>query len=201
MSNNSKRDRLITAAAELFHQKGITTTSLADIAGKATIPIGNVYYYFKTKDELVLAVMDKRKQLLKTAYDNLDQSVSNPRDRLIESINFYLNFAEEYTRFGCPIGNVIAEADDQKSAIAQAAAESFTVYLTWAIRQFEALGHKTNSKKYAMSLMAGIEGAAIMAKATGDIRVFKEEIARLVTWLEELPNNSISVGKAGMKAA
>ena len=40
------------AAAQLLHQQGIERTTLADIAKVADVPAGNVYYYFKTKDEV-----------------------------------------------------------------------------------------------------------------------------------------------------
>ena len=44
-----KRIRLICAAKKLIYYKGFYQTTLADIAAEANIPLGNVYYYFKTK--------------------------------------------------------------------------------------------------------------------------------------------------------
>ena len=54
------RERLVTAAVQLLHQQGIERTTLADIAKAADVPPGNVYYYFKTRDELVRAVIAAR---------------------------------------------------------------------------------------------------------------------------------------------
>ena len=54
----AKRDRLVAAARTTIHQQGVEKTTLADIAAAADVPVGNVYYYFKTKDELVAAVLD-----------------------------------------------------------------------------------------------------------------------------------------------
>src|SRR6516165_3905370 len=48
-----KRDRLIAAAVLLLHRHGVERTTLADIAKAADVPVGNVYYYFKTKDEVI----------------------------------------------------------------------------------------------------------------------------------------------------
>ena len=53
-----KRERLIAAAAELLHQQGVERTTLADIAKAADVPVGNVYYYFKTKDDVIAAVIE-----------------------------------------------------------------------------------------------------------------------------------------------
>ncbi len=53
-----KRERLVAAAIQLLHQQGIERTTLADIAKAADVPAGNVYYYFKTKDEVIAAVIE-----------------------------------------------------------------------------------------------------------------------------------------------
>ena len=59
-SNASKRDRLIDAALRLFYEHGIERTTIADIAAAANVPPGNVYYYFKTKEDIVDAVVSAR---------------------------------------------------------------------------------------------------------------------------------------------
>src|SRR5258707_3396876 len=52
-----KRSRLVRAAVELAYQNGFGATSLADIAREAEGPLGNVYYYFKTTDEIGEAIL------------------------------------------------------------------------------------------------------------------------------------------------
>ena len=52
-----KRTRLIETAMNLAYRNGFRETSLADIAQAAHVPVGNVYYYFKTKEELGEAVV------------------------------------------------------------------------------------------------------------------------------------------------
>jgi AcrR family transcriptional regulator len=55
-----KRTRLIETAMKLAYRNGFRETSLADIAEAAHVPVGNVYYYFKTKEELGEAVVERR---------------------------------------------------------------------------------------------------------------------------------------------
>ena len=55
-----KRQRLIDSARELIHEQGVQRTTLAQIAERADVPPGNVYYYYKTRDELVHAVIESR---------------------------------------------------------------------------------------------------------------------------------------------
>lgn len=57
-TKQSKRERLVAAASRVLHEQGVEKTTLADIARVAEVPLGNVYYYFKTKDRLVEAAID-----------------------------------------------------------------------------------------------------------------------------------------------
>lgn len=199
MTNQNKRERLVDAAAELFHTHGMTATSLADIAKHADIPIGNVYYYFKTKEELALAAVSKRKEQFTAAYAMLDEAFDDPRQRLIEAIGYFNKVRDEYARHGCPVGRIIEDADVEKDNVAKAAAQVLGDFVIWAERQFQQLGHAPDARMYATSLMAGIQGAAIMGKAFSNPQVMTDETTRLITWLQSLPNKKIQLGKAFIK--
>src|SRR5258708_1496393 len=77
-----KRERLVAAAIQLLHQQGIEKTTLVDIALAADVPAGNVYYYFKTKDEIIEAVVDAHVQRSKALLASIDQCHRSPRARL-----------------------------------------------------------------------------------------------------------------------
>ncbi|MDH5192012.1 MAG: TetR/AcrR family transcriptional regulator, partial [Gammaproteobacteria bacterium] len=51
----ANRQHIVDVADNLFYQKGYNQTSFTDIAEASEIPRGNFYYYFKTKDEILLA--------------------------------------------------------------------------------------------------------------------------------------------------
>lgn len=199
MTNLSKRDRLIDSAAMLFHHNGLNSTSLADIAKHADIPIGNVYYYFKTKEELALAAVSKRKEQFSAAYALLEEHIADPRQRLIEAIYYFEKVRDEYTRFGCPIGKIINDAGSEKDNVVQTAAQVLEEFILWAERQFRQLGHAADARRYATSLMSGVQGAAVMAKATRNPEIISDEIARLIAWVEMLPNRKIQLGKVAVK--
>src|SRR6185437_2284180 len=67
-----KRERLVAAASQLVHEQGIERTTLAEIAKAADVPAGNVYYYFKTKDEVVTAVIEAHAQQVRTTLAFID---------------------------------------------------------------------------------------------------------------------------------
>ena len=201
MNNQNKRERLIDSAAILFHHRGMNATSLADIAKHADIPIGNVYYYFKTKEELALAALTRRKEQFTAIYKSLQDNLGDPRQRLIELTRYYDTLREEYTKHGCPIGKMIEGAEAEADNVTQAAAQTLADFVDWSEQQFRQLGHTEQARNYAISLVSGIQGAVTVAKAYGKSSIISDELARLAAWLESLPNRRIPLGKAGMRAS
>ncbi len=84
-----KRQRLAAAASQLLHQQGVEKTTLADIAQAADVPVGNVYYYFKTKDDIIAAVIEAHDRLARTALAAIDSSHRSPKSRLKALVGEY----------------------------------------------------------------------------------------------------------------
>jgi len=201
MNSQNKRERLVDSAATLFHKNGMHATSLADIAKDADIPIGNVYYYFKAKEELAMAAVEKHREQFRAGYALLDEALDDPRQRLIEATKCFDKMRDDYARYGCPVAKMIENADVEKDGVAKAAVQIYSDFIEWATRQLKLLGHDDTARAYATSLFAGIVGAVSTAKAFNNPRIITQEIERLVVWLESLPNRRIQVGKVGLKSA
>ncbi len=200
MINLNKRVRLIDSAGILFHQNGLHATSLADIAKHADIPIGNVYYYFKTKEELALAVIEMHREQFSGAYALLNEKIDDPRLRLIEAVRTFDKKREDFAKYGCPIGKIVDDGSVARDNVARAAAQVFAEFVDWAALQFEKLGHGDDAIHLAVSLLAGVQGGILLAKSRQDPQVLSDEVARLVDWLESVPNKKIQIGKAAIKA-
>src|SRR5262244_2659995 len=71
-----KRERLIAAARELVYRQGVARTTLADIAQAADVPVGNVYYYFKTKDDIVAAAIESHAGDVRALLESLESGRS-----------------------------------------------------------------------------------------------------------------------------
>lgn len=200
MTGQNKRDRLVDSAAVLFHRQGMVSTSLADIARHADIPIGNVYYYFKAKEELALAALEKRRAAMREIFTQLDAAVEDPRERLVHMARVFDQVKDEYTRYGCPVNRMIIDGGEvEKDAIARAAAAIYADFVSWAETQFTLLGHGAEARAHAVSLLAGIQGGAVMAKALNNPQVMADEVERVAIWLAEMPNKKIFLGKVGSK--
>ena len=74
-----KRSQLVSAAVGLAYQNGFEATSLADIAREAKVPLGNVYYYFKTKDEIGEAIVELRLAQMSAQRQRWDEAGFRPR--------------------------------------------------------------------------------------------------------------------------
>src|SRR6266849_11109682 len=100
-----KRTRLIETATKLAYGRGFRETSLADIAEAARVPVGNVYYYFKTKDELAEAVVERRLVEFRALRDEMDR-LSSPKERLFAFVEIVHRNREQLARGGCPMGGL-----------------------------------------------------------------------------------------------
>jgi TetR/AcrR family transcriptional repressor of nem operon len=101
----SKRGRLVAAACQVLHERGIERTTLADIAQAADVPLGNVYYYFKTKDQLVDAAIKARGDDLTATIAALDRR-RTPQSRLKGLVSALVEHRELIARYGCPFGTL-----------------------------------------------------------------------------------------------
>lgn len=201
MNTSNKRERLIESASVLFHQKGIAATSLADIAKDADVPIGNVYYYFKAKEELALAALGRHQMDYIQQFELLNKELDDPRQRLKKLLEHYEAKSEEFAQHGCPIGKMVMDTDTSSGTIAEAAGNVFECVLGWITEQFNELGHNDHAKAYATSLLASIQGAALLAKATKNPDLMLIELARMLHFIDTLPNRRIHPGKIGLKVS
>src|SRR5215469_4909339 len=113
-----KRERLTVAAREVLHRQGVEATTLADIAGEAEVPLGNVYYYFKTKDELVAAAIGSHEDLMSSAFSELSRHPT-PRARLHAYIRMLTDQRDLVANSGCPQGSLCSELDKRDDALGE----------------------------------------------------------------------------------
>lgn len=157
---NDKRTRLVEAASELFYRKGVSTTTLANIADLANVPLGNVYYYFKSKDSIILAVIEQRRNMLKNLFAELE-AYGSAQEKLAAFINKGLASAETVASYGDYLGSLCQELGKQSSSISDAAANIMEDILSWAEAQFAAMD-KSEPRKKAIELVSSIQGINLL---------------------------------------
>jgi TetR/AcrR family transcriptional regulator, transcriptional repressor for nem operon len=180
-----KRQRLIAAASQLLHQQGVEKTTLADIAQAADVPVGNVYYYFKTKDDIIAAVIEAHVQQSKAALASIDSRHRSPKSRLKALVGAYADQSQVIALHGCPHGSLCSELDKRPGGPGFALAELMRAPIEWAEEQFQALGRR-DAHDLAISLLAAYEGSALLANTFRDPNILIREARRLNHWIDTL---------------
>ena len=180
-----KRARLIETAMKLAHKHGFRETSLADIAEAAHVPVGNVYYYFKTKEELGDAVVERRLAEFRAFREELDR-LSSPKERLFAFVESIHRNREQLARGGCPLGGLCTELQKEGGTLAKKSAALFTEPMRWLEEQFRAVGHEKDSRELAVHLFSAFQGMAAVALGANDREVVVMEAKRLKDWLGTL---------------
>jgi TetR/AcrR family transcriptional regulator, transcriptional repressor for nem operon len=180
-----KRRRLTAAAARVLHEQGVERTTIADIAAAAEVPVGNVYYYFKTKDELVQAALAEHTNHLAELTTRLDR-LPDPLHRLKGLITTWIDQRDTAARFGCPTGTLAVELDKRADGTLDVeAAGVIRQLLDWAEEQFHQLG-RPDAADLAITLLAGYQGMSLLANALRDPDIMTREGGRLTRWLDTL---------------
>jgi TetR/AcrR family transcriptional regulator, transcriptional repressor for nem operon len=180
-----KRERLIAAALQLLHEQGVERTTLADIAKAADVPAGNVYYYFKTKDEVIGAVIDAHVQQIKTTLAAIEARHRSPKSRLKAFVREFTAQSELVARFGCPLGSLCSELDKRVTEPGLPAAELMRLPIEWAQEQFRSLG-RPDARDCAFDLLAAYEGSALLANTMRDPKILSGAARRLDRWIDKL---------------
>ena len=186
MEQDDTRERLVRAARTLALERGFRQSSLARIAQAAGVPTGNVYYWFKTKEELADAVVEglrAEERALRQGWDAL----ADPRDRLVALVQRSVSAGSELTLHGCPIGSLCVEFNKREPLVAERAGDLFRDLLGWIERQVaEIVGDDADAGELALHLLAMLQGAAIVAQALGSEAVIEQECARATSWVRSL---------------
>lgn len=180
-----KRTKLVHAAAALAYQNGFDKTSLADIAAESDVPLGNVYYYFKKKDELGDAIVEQRLQefeLLRQGWE----LAGSAKERLCACVNSTLENREVLARAGCPIGTLSSELQKPGADSSCRVDAILRKQFAWIEAQFRELGHKAQSRGLAIHLLAALQGVAVLAHSFHDPEVVVTETKRLKAWIHSL---------------
>jgi TetR/AcrR family transcriptional regulator, transcriptional repressor for nem operon len=184
MSNKTTREEIIEAADNLFYRQGYEHTSFADIAGVVKISRGNFYHHFKTKDEILDAVIDKRLADRQSMLQRWEIEGETPEDRIRSFIDILIVNGEKIRRYGCPIGTLTSELGKLNHAAQDDANKLFALFRTWLRGQFVALGREADADTLAMHLLARSQGVATLSHAFQDEEFIRTEVGQMYGWLK-----------------
>ena len=101
-ANRPARDRLLTAAGELFYESGIAATGVDAVLRRARVSAATMYAHFTGKDYLVAAYLQQRLEVWQQTWDEVLAGRTDPVDRLLSVFDAVAAFrAQEGARRGC----------------------------------------------------------------------------------------------------
>jgi len=180
-----KRERLVSAATDLLYRQGVENTTLADMAHAAHVPLGNVYYYFKTKDEIVTAVIEARVHDIEEMVATLDRRYRTPKSRLKALTRALTDRRDLIAQYGCPHGTLCSELEKRTSGADYATFRLLAIPIEWTERQFRAMG-RHDAHDLAVELLAAYQGAAVLTHALRQPELITRECRRLERWIDSL---------------
>lgn len=191
-----KRIRLIEAAMILIHQQSFNLTTLADIAHKADVPLGNVYYYFKKKEDIGEAVIEKLASTLNETLKQWDELL--PLDRLKSFLKASITSEtlEQVARYGCSIGGLCQELSKHSGPLADRAAKLLHDTIGWAQTQFNAIGCGSESANLALNLVSGVQGSYLLTHTFKDPQFAIRQSDILLSGLDKIYYQAANKSKA-----
>lgn len=186
------RQRLVEAARELFLAKGYEASSVADVLARAEVNSGSLYYFFKTKEQLLLAVLDEYVDLLEPmVLRPAFERVRDPLDRVFAVLAGYRQMlVMSDCRLGCPIGNLALEMSEKSEAVREKIALNFRNWRK-AIRQClvdarDRLPPNLDRHKLAAFILTVMEGGVMQARAHRSLEPFDASVATLKDYMDRL---------------
>jgi len=199
MTAKSTREHIVDAADDLFYRQGFEHTSFSDIADAVQISRGNFYYYFKTKDEILDAVINERLANTRKMLERWEVEGETPEDRIRSFIFILIANRADIKRYGCPVGTLCSELAKLNHASQGEANKLFTLFRTWLRRQFALLGRE-DADELAMHILARSQGVATLASAFRDERFIKQEVEQMCDWLKSYVGKAASELSQGTRA-
>lgn len=184
-TGEDKRGRLAHAAADLVYRNGFSKVVLADIAEAADVPLGNVYYYFKTKTAIGETIIAQRIQEFQQMTAQWDKAPS-PAERLKALIQMTVENRQALAQAGCPVGSLCAELGKEQSPLAEQAARPLRELRVWIEAQFAALGREKEKAALALHLLAALQGVSLLANCFRDSSLVNQEGELLKVWIDTL---------------
>ncbi|MBC3345273.1 TetR/AcrR family transcriptional regulator [Pseudomonas sp. SWRI196] len=184
MADMTTRERIVAEADRLFYERGYELTSFSDIADAVGISRGNFYYHFKSKDEILDAVIGKRMMNTSGMLETWETQSHSPSERIKSFILIVVTNRAQIIRHGCPVGTLCSELAKIGHPAQPQSNQLFALFRTWLCQQFVLLGHETDADSLAMHVLAFSQGIALLAQAFQDERFIQREAERMCAWLD-----------------
>jgi len=188
------QERLLDAAETLMLAKGFVATTVDEVCESAGVTKGGFFHYFKSKEELGKAVLDRFCNVrLKLMQESASQKKREPLERVYGWVDFAINMSKSpLAKNGCLLGNFAQELSDTNPRMRSLCAQRFAEWTDLLRQDLDEAKAKHLPKSrldtgsLAEHFIAVIEGALILAKAKQDMGVVEKNLTHFRGYLTSL---------------
>ncbi|HEX7761707.1 MAG TPA: TetR/AcrR family transcriptional regulator [Caulobacteraceae bacterium] len=179
------RTRIVSAAMELFWEKGFNSTSVADILSRSQVNSGSLYHVFPGKQDVLIGVLEALRDgigemLLSPAWAGVD----DPIEKVFALLARYRrSLVETDCTYGCPIGSLALELHEPDPKVRALLAQNFT---NWTVAIGECLDQAqgripagVDKSALAEFVLTAMEGGVMQARTHRDVAYFDRVVAML----------------------
>ena len=180
------RAGIVECAGRLFYEHGYEGTSFSDIVEASGLFRGNIYHYFKTKDEILRAVIEAHLEVYRGMMAKWDAENDDAKVRLVAFVDMITGRKAELVEFGCPIGSLNTELAKDRRDLQQTASALFDLFRDWLTVCFKQLGKGAESESLALHLLGRAQGVAVISHVYRDAKLLRHETKTLRDWISQL---------------
>ncbi len=186
------QEKLIETARVMFWERGYNATSVADVLEKSGVSASSMYFHFKTKDELVAAVLRKYKEMLMPALmAPVWEKVSDPIERIFRLLAMYREaIVSTDFGYGSPIGRLAMEIDPGLRDVHAGIAANFSAWSAAVQECLEAarsrLPKALDAKSLSRFVLTVMEGGVMQSRSYRSVEPFDQCVAVLRDYFKRL---------------
>lgn len=191
-TRTNAKERIVQAALELFHLQGVKGTSIDEVLKKSDAGKSQFSHYFKTKDGLVLAVVDHLQKLIRSGKVDSNYSIKSWPD--FEAwFDRYINFQRTVDcELSCPLGTIGNDLNGEQDQLRRAV-NSFFDWSVGQLARFFAerkaageLNASADPDALADFCLTVMEGGMLMTKINRDTKTFENAAAQALAYIKLL---------------
>ena len=164
--------------------------SFSLISQAASVPRGNLNYYFKTKEEIVIAIIDERKSRSIEMLKGWEEEYDSPLERLIRFTQMSVNDRRKVARYGCPMGSLSNELGKYSPKLGKYARSHFEIFRIWLVGEFTKLCN-ADPEELATQILIRVQGASLLAHIYDDPSTIDDNFKGICAWLQGLETHSV----------
>lgn len=164
------KEKILNLAEGLTQERGFGGFSYLDLASQIGIKAASIHYYFKSKDDLAVALVERTHEMHAQGFAQMDATLDAPEKRLKATIEFFQGYAQN-KKF-CLCGMMAAEFHSLSPAVSKLVDAYFSTFQIWLTKQFKEMGQR-NAELSAIRFLSALEGSLLLARLRQDPEIIQ----------------------------